>query len=48
MLDVLVCAPHPDDAELGMAGAICRFKAEGLAVGVLQCRNRLLPADCPK
>ncbi len=35
MLDVLVIAPHPDDAELGMAGAILRFKAEGLRVGVL-------------
>ena len=35
MLDVLVVAPHPDDAELGMAGAILRFRAEGLAVGVL-------------
>ena len=35
MLDVLVVAPHPDDAELGMAGAILRFKAEGLRVGVL-------------
>jgi bacillithiol biosynthesis deacetylase BshB1 len=34
-LDVLVCAPHPDDAELGMAGAILRFKDEGLRVGVL-------------
>lgn len=28
-------APHPDDAELGMAGAILRFKEEGLKVGVL-------------
>ncbi len=35
MLDVLVVAPHPDDAELGMAGAILRFKAEGRRVGVL-------------
>jgi len=34
-LDILVIAPHPDDAELGMAGAILRFKAEGLRVGVL-------------
>jgi len=34
-LDVLVIAPHPDDAELGMGGAILKFKAEGLAVGVL-------------
>ncbi|MEX0818350.1 MAG: bacillithiol biosynthesis deacetylase BshB1 [Pirellulaceae bacterium] len=34
-LDVLVIAPHPDDAELGMGGAILKFKQEGLAVGVL-------------
>ena len=34
-LDILVIAPHPDDAELGMAGAILKFKAEGLKVGVL-------------
>ena len=35
MLDVLVVAPHPDDAELGMGGAIMKFHDEGLAVGVL-------------
>lgn len=35
MLDVLVISPHPDDAELGMAGAILRFKADGLRVGIL-------------
>ena len=35
MLDVLVVAPHPDDAELGAAGAILRMKAEGWKVGVL-------------
>ena len=34
-LDILIIAPHPDDAELGMAGAILRFKAEGLKVGIL-------------
>jgi bacillithiol biosynthesis deacetylase BshB1 len=34
-LDILVVAPHPDDAELGMAGAILKLKAEGRAVGVL-------------
>ena len=34
-LDILVVAPHPDDAELGAAGAIMKFKAEGLRVGVL-------------
>jgi len=35
MLDILVIAPHPDDAELGCAGAILKFKAEGLKVGIL-------------
>jgi bacillithiol biosynthesis deacetylase BshB1 len=34
-LDVLVIAPHPDDAELGMGGAILQFLAEGKRVGVL-------------
>ncbi|MEM6798754.1 MAG: bacillithiol biosynthesis deacetylase BshB1 [Planctomycetota bacterium] len=35
MLDALVIAPHPDDAELGMAGGILKMQAEGLRVGVL-------------
>ena len=34
-LDVLVIAPHPDDAELGAAGAILKLKAAGKRVGVL-------------
>ena len=34
-LDVLVIAPHPDDAELGMGGAILQLKKAGLSVGVL-------------
>lgn len=34
-LDILVVAPHPDDAELGMGGAILKFKSEGLKVGIL-------------
>lgn len=38
-LDILVVAPHPDDAELGMGGAILKFRAEGLAVGVLDLTN---------
>jgi bacillithiol biosynthesis deacetylase BshB1 len=39
VLNVLVVSPHPDDAELGMAGAILRLKAEGLSVGVLDLTN---------
>ena len=35
MLDVLVIAPHPDDAELGMGGAIVKMLAAGQKVGVL-------------
>jgi len=35
MLDILIIAPHPDDAELGMAGAILKFKQEGRRVGIL-------------
>jgi len=34
-LDILCIAPHPDDGELGMGGALLQFKAEGLRVGVL-------------
>ena len=34
-LDVIVVAPHPDDAELGMGGAILNMLAEGKSVGVL-------------
>lgn len=39
MLDLLVVSPHPDDAELGMGGAILKCKAEGLTVGVLDLTN---------
>ena len=39
MLDVLVVAPHPDDAELGMGGTIMKLKDEGLRVGVLDLTN---------
>lgn len=35
MLDVLVIAPHPDDAELGMGGTIALMQSQGLVVGVL-------------
>ncbi len=35
MLDALVIAPHPDDAEIGMGGTIARLIAEGWKVGIL-------------
>ncbi|HLJ12162.1 MAG TPA: bacillithiol biosynthesis deacetylase BshB1 [Planctomycetaceae bacterium] len=34
-LDILVVAPHPDDAEIGVAGTLLQSKASGLAVGVI-------------
>jgi bacillithiol biosynthesis deacetylase BshB1 len=34
-LDALIVAPHPDDAELGMGGAILRMLDDGMRVGVL-------------
>lgn len=34
-LDYLVIAPHPDDAELGVGGAILLLKSRGARVGVL-------------
>lgn len=35
MLDVLVIAPHPDDAELGMGGTIALMRSRGMAAGIL-------------
>jgi len=35
MLDCLVIAPHPDDAELGAAGLILKLKQAGRRVGIL-------------
>jgi bacillithiol biosynthesis deacetylase BshB1 len=35
MLDYLIIAPHPDDAELGVGGTISVLKTEGSRVGVL-------------
>ena len=35
MLDALVIAPHPDDAELSMGGTIVRLIAQGWTVGIL-------------
>lgn len=34
-LDLLVVAPHPDDAEIGVGGTLLKSKAEGLRVGVV-------------
>lgn len=38
-LDILVVAPHPDDAEISVGGTICRSRAEGLRVGVVELTN---------
>ena len=35
LLDMLVVAPHPDDAELGMGGAILKMLQLGWKVGIL-------------
>jgi bacillithiol biosynthesis deacetylase BshB1 len=35
MLDTLIVAPHPDDAELGLGGTIARLIASGWKVGIL-------------
>jgi N-acetylglucosamine malate deacetylase 1 len=34
-MDLLVFAPHPDDAEIGLGGAIARHTADGYTVGVV-------------
>jgi bacillithiol biosynthesis deacetylase BshB1 len=36
MLDYLIVAPHPDDAELGVGGTILLLKSQGARVGVLE------------
>ncbi len=38
-LDVLVVAPHPDDAELGLGGTIVKLLNSGWRVGVLELTN---------
>lgn len=35
MLDALIVAPHPDDAEIGMGGGIARMMLQGWKVGIL-------------
>jgi len=35
-LDLLVIAPHPDDAEISIGGTILLSKAEGMRVGVVE------------
>jgi len=39
MLDVLIIAAHPDDAEIGMGGTILRMLEDGLTVGILDLTN---------
>lgn len=39
MLDVIVVSPHPDDAEIAMAGSILAMKSQGLKVGILDLTN---------
>lgn len=34
-LDILVVAPHPDDAEIGVGGTLLRSKSQGFSVGVV-------------
>lgn len=38
-LDLLVVAPHPDDAEISTGGTILKSKADGLRVGVVELTN---------
>ena len=39
MLDALIIAAHPDDAEIGMGGTILRMLEDGLKVGILDLTN---------
>ena len=45
VLDILVIAPHPDDAELGMGGAIVKFCEEGRKAGL---RRQEIPLESGK
>lgn len=37
--DVLIVAPHPDDAEFGIAGTVARWTREGRRVAYVVCTN---------
>ncbi len=39
MVDILVIAAHPDDAEMSMGGSILLFKKKGFKVGVVDLTN---------
>jgi bacillithiol biosynthesis deacetylase BshB1 len=48
-LDLLVVAPHPDDAELGAAGMLLTAKSQGWKVGVLDLTDgEPTPRGTPK
>ncbi len=38
-VDIVVLAPHPDDAELAMGGTLFKMVAEGIRVGVVDLTN---------
>ncbi|MFH1301325.1 MAG: bacillithiol biosynthesis deacetylase BshB1 [Planctomycetota bacterium] len=38
-LDLLIVAPHPDDAEISVGGTILACKQQGLRVGVIELTN---------
>jgi N-acetylglucosamine malate deacetylase 1 len=38
-LDLLVVAPHPDDAEISAGGTLLRAKSRGLSTGVIELTN---------
>jgi bacillithiol biosynthesis deacetylase BshB1 len=38
-LDILVVAPHPDDAEISVGGTLLRSRRDGLRVGVVELTN---------
>lgn len=39
MIDILVVAPHPDDAEIGMGGSVALLAARGHKIGILDLTN---------